>query len=378
MAEHGSCQTAWISPCALPCRLPTILGAPSMPQPARVSALMAVRDGSSGIDAALASVLAWGDHLLEAVVVDDGSRDDTPARLAAWQAKDPRVRVLGRPARGLVPALNEGLEACRGCWVARMDADDLASPHRLTIQAPLLEADPSLVLVDGQVRFFRDHGEVPEGMRLHQDWINAVIEPEDFDRAFSVESPVVHPAATYRREAVLAVGGYRGVAQCPGLPEGPIPEDYDLWLRLHGRGGRFRKAPEVLVQMRDRPQRLTRTHPAYSREAFRRARALWLASTHLSRPRRLVVWGAGKEARPWIRWLLAQGHSLVGVVDIDPRKIGSTRHGVPIVDPQALVGMDVDLCLVAVAARGARPLIREALARSRPDWREGEGLLFLR
>jgi len=343
-----------------------------------VSALMAVRDGGVGVDAAVASILAWGERLLELIVVDDGSQDSTPESLERWAQRDPRVRVFTRPAQGLVPALNAGLAACRGRWVARMDADDVASPERLEQQVPLLKADPTLALVDGRARFFRNGGEVPEGMRLHEAWINGIVEPADFHRCFSIESPVVHPAATFRRQAVLDLGGYRDHASVPGVAEGPIPEDYDLWLRLHAQGWRFRKVPELLVRMHDRPERLTRTHPAYSREAFRRARALWLASTALATPRAVVVWGAGKAGRPWIRWLQAQGHRVVAVVDIDPRKIGSTRQGSPIVAPDALSSLDAEICLVAVAARGARPLIADALASLRPDWRQGRELFFLR
>ncbi len=350
----------------------------AMPHLPLVSALMAVRDGASTVAAAAHTVLAWGDGLLELVVVDDGSRDGTPGVLEDLARADPRVRVLTTGPRGLVPALNTGLAACRGPYVARMDADDLASPERLECQIPLLEADGRLVLVDGQVEFFRDHGAVPEGMRLHQAWINTVVQAGDFERAFSVESPVVHPAATFRREAVLAVGGYRACAEGSGVPAGPVPEDYDLWLRLQAAGWRFRKVDRTLVRMRDRPERLTRTHPAYSREAFRRARMLWLAETALSRPRRVVVWGAGKEGRPWIRWLLGAGHHLVAVVDIDPRKIGSVRQGVPIIAPEALVDVQAELCLVAVAARGARPLIRRAIGDLRPDWREGVEVFYLR
>lgn len=346
--------------------------------PPLVSALLPARDAGGTIDEAVASVLAWRRCALELVAVDDGSQDDTPQRLEAWAARDRRVRVLHLEPSGLVVALGRGLERCRGRFVARMDADDIAAPERLDRQLPLLHADSSLALVDGMVRFFRDDGEVPEGMRLHEAWINGILRPEDFDRAMLVESPVVHPAATFRAEAVRACGGYRGVASGPGVEEGPVPEDYDLWLRLHAAGWRFRKVPEPLVRMRDRPERLTRTHPRYAKAAFRRARMLHLASTLLARPRRLAVWGAGKAGRPWIRWLLGRGHRLAAVVDIDRRKIGSTRHGVPIVDPGALGGLDVDHCLVCVGARGARSLIRDAALAARPDWREGRELLFVR
>jgi glycosyltransferase involved in cell wall biosynthesis len=338
---------------------------------------MAVRDGALTVESAVASVLAWGDAVDELVIVDDGSRDDTLALLASIAAHDPRVRVLRQPAEGLVAALERGLQHCRGTFVARMDADDLAAPRRLARQLPLLLDDPGLAVVDGQVSFFRDEGEVPEGMRLHQAWINGILEPDHFARAFSVESPVVHPAATFRRSAVLAVGGYRGFAGAPGVIRGPVPEDYDLWLRLHAAGWRFRKVDEVLVRMRDRPLRLTRTHPAYGREAFRRARMVWLSGTALAAPRRVVVWGAGKAGRPWIRWLLARGHAVPAVVDIDPRKVGSTRRGVPVIAPEGLPGLDAEICLVAVGARGARALIRGALETLRPDWKEGRELFFL-
>jgi glycosyltransferase involved in cell wall biosynthesis len=343
-----------------------------------VSALMAVRNGAATISDAVRSVLAWGEALGELVVVDDGSCDATPALLAGLAGRDPRIVLITTPARGLVPALNTGLEACRGRYVARMDADDLACRQRLELQLPLLEADHGLALVDGQVELFRDEGPVPEGMRLHQAWLNAVLSPQDFELAFSVESPVVHPAATFRRRAVVALGGYRASGAGPGISEGPLPEDYDLWLRLQAAGWRFRKVERVLVRMRDRPERLTRTHPAYHREAFRRARMLWLADTDLARIRRVVVWGAGKEGRPWIRWLLATGHQVAAVVDIDPRKIGSVRQGVPVIEPADLASVTADLCLVAVGARGARPLIRGALAEIRPSWREGVEFRFLR
>lgn len=60
------------------------------------------------------------------------------------------------------------------------------------------------------------------------------------------------------------------------------------------------------------------------------------------------------------------------IVDIDPSKIGNVRQGkVPIVAPERLGALDADLCLVAVAAWGAREEVRAALASLRPDWREG-------
>ena len=325
----------------------------------QTSFLLPVRNGASTLPQALQSICGQTDPDFEVVIVDDGSTDGTFEIASKWP--DPRCRVLQQPPMGLVGALNFGLAACRGEFVARMDADDVALVDRLERQLPLL-ADPSIGAVDGQVRFFRDQGDVPAGMRLYESWVNSVLSPDDFDRQLLVESPIVHPAVTFRRAPVVELGGYQ---------EGDFPEDYDLWLRLHVAGFRFCKVERVLVHMRDRPQRLTRTDDRYRRDAFRRLRQWWLATTVMSISRRVVLWGAGKECRPWMRWLVGEGHDVVAVVDIDPAKVGRTRRDVAIVPPEELPRLKADICLVAVGARGARPLIRRALLRLRPDWVEG-------
>lgn len=287
----------------------------------------------------------------EAVLVDDGSRDDS-GRIAEGLARsDPRLRVLHRAGgEGLPAALNAGLALCVAPLVARMDADDLAAPDRLASQLARFEAEPQLAVLDGQVRFFRDSGEVPEGMRLYEAWINAVLTPDDFNRELCIESPVVHPAATFRRQLILALGGYRA---------GEFPEDYDLWTRVHLAGHPLAKIDRVLVHMRDRAGRLTRTHPAYSPAAFRRVRQAYLDAT-VDRGARVAVWGAAKSGKPWLRWLLERGNPVPLAVDIDPRRIGGRRQGVPVVSPEGLAGRraDFDLLLVAVGARGAREEIR--------------------
>lgn len=203
---------------------------------------------------------------------------------------------------------------------------------------------------------------MPDGMARYGDWINGVRAPEDFDRALLVESPVVHPAATFRRDVVVAMGGYR---------DGDFPEDYDLWLRLHAAGHRFRKVPRVLVQMRDRPTRLTRTDARYRAAGFRRVKQDWLAATALATPRRVLVLGGGREAKRWVPWLQAGGHEVVALLDVSPRRIGGRVRGVPVRGMQALASIEAEVGLGAATSAGARQRIRTAITRDRPGWVEG-------
>jgi len=325
----------------------------------RTSFVLPVRNGASTLEQAIASICAQTDGDFELLVVDDHSTDESTSLTRSHP--DPRVRLLTSPGRGIVAALNHGISMAAGTYIARMDADDLAVSTRLEYQLDELD-DPRVAVVDSQVVFFADDGEVPLGMQRYAQWVNRIITPEDFDRELLVESPIVHPAATFRREVVQGIGGYR---------DGPFPEDYDLWLRLHAQGLRFKKIPQPLVKMRDHHQRLTRTDPRYSRSGFRAVRQEWLARTQLHRPRTLILWGAGKECRPWLRWLLDQGHSVTAIVDVSPRLIGNRRRGVPIIAMDQLDQYPAEIGLVLVGARGARELIRQEISQRMPQWHEG-------
>ncbi|MBK8408219.1 MAG: glycosyltransferase family 2 protein [Sandaracinaceae bacterium] len=110
--------------------------------PVRVSVLMPVRDAGDTVVDALESVLATPHVPLEVVVVDDGSRDATRERVLGVASRDPRVRLLTGEGHGITAALNQGLRACEGEFIARMDADDLAHVERLGAQLDRFLQDP--------------------------------------------------------------------------------------------------------------------------------------------------------------------------------------------------------------------------------------------
>ena len=97
------------------------------------------------IEASVASLLAEQGVRLEVVVVDDGSTDDTVARLA--RRGDPRLRVLARGHVGIAGARNAGIAASEARYVAFHDSDDLALPGRLERPVRHLDAHPELAFV---------------------------------------------------------------------------------------------------------------------------------------------------------------------------------------------------------------------------------------
>jgi glycosyltransferase involved in cell wall biosynthesis len=316
---------------------------------------MPCRNAASTLEDALRSIQSQSDPDYELVCVDDGSTDSTPGILLDWARKDTRIRILRQEAAGVIEAANRGLEACRGEIVLRMDADDLCHPERVKLQRAYLEENPEVAVVGCLVEGFPE-AEVGEGFRLYYDWLNGLVDHESITREIFVESPMANPSTAFRSSWVRDIGGWRDQGW---------PEDYDLWLRLYLAGARFAKVPEVLLSWREHPDRLTHTDPRYSLENFLRAKAHYLAQGPARGRDAVFVWGAGMTGRRLSKHLVREGLPLAAFVEVDPKKIGRTRRGRPIIGQADLLRewemYQHPLLLTAVRARSAAPLIQSAL-----------------
>lgn len=319
----------------------------------RVAVLMPARDAARTVRAAAASILRQSERDLCLVCVDDGSIDATPDVLARLAARDRRVRIVRGPGEGIARALQRGLAACDAEIVARMDADDVAHPSRLARQLEALRGDPSLAAVGSQVRLF-PRREVRAGMIRYAAWVNGLTAPDLVRRDLFVESPLVHPAAAIRREALERVGGFR---------DGPFPEDYDLWLRIAEAGGRMSNVARPLLRWRESQGRLTRTDPRYAIERHVALKCSALARGPLAGRREVAVWGAGETGRSFADALGREGIRVALFVEVDRKKIGRTVRGAKVLSYEEVRRARGMPLLVAVGAPGARDLIRAELSR---------------
>lgn len=327
-----------------------------MPLPS-VCVLLPVRNAARHLPVALRSLVRQTLEPSQVVVVDDASTDGSAQVLAGFAHRLPLTVVAGL-GRGLAHALNCGLAACSGEWVARMDADDVMHPHRLAAQAAFAVAHPEVAVVGCGVRSF-PRAQVSARRHGYDAWLNSLTTPAQHARDMYVEAPLAHPSAMIRRAWLEQVGGYRHVGW---------PEDYDLWLRLHGAGARFAKPAGIHHLWREHPQRLSRTHTDYTLEAIRACRLHHLTQHWDLCQRGVVVVGAGFEGKRAGRGLLALGVPVLAHVDADPRKVGGrldAEGGIRVHAPGALVGLlqrkPRPLAVVAVGTQGHRPVLRREL-----------------
>ena len=171
---------------------------------------------------ALPSALAQEGVELEVVVVDDGSTDETPGRLAELTSTDTHVRVLSHDSsRGVAAARNTGIAVAEGRWVAFLDDDDVWSPRKLAAQ---LEA----------------------AMRVGTSWVYsgalAVSSAGDVLYEYYFPEPSI-VADQLRRSAVVPAGASNVLARTTRVRDlGGFDErfsmlaDWDFWIRLSETG----------------------------------------------------------------------------------------------------------------------------------------------
>jgi glycosyltransferase involved in cell wall biosynthesis len=200
-----------------------------------VSAVIATYNSSRFLPAAVDSVLGQTMRDVEAIVVDDGSSDDTPQVMQRYR-DDRRVRYYRQENRGPAAARNLGIRRARARLVAFLDADDIWLPQKLERQVPLFRDGPGLAVV--YARRLR----IDEQGRLLQTEQPELFRDDILPRLF-VDNCICLSSAVVARAALEWSGLFDERIRWPSC------EDYGLWLRL-ARDYRFDYVDEPLVLYR--------------------------------------------------------------------------------------------------------------------------------
>lgn len=187
---------------------------------------------------AITSVLGQTRSPLEVVVVDDGSRDDTGARVRALA--DPRLRYLRQDNAGVSAARNAGVRASRGDVVAFLDSDDLWKPEKLAHDLAVFARHPEVDAVftdlekhDGDVyvgSFARDCPPFAALLEARAGTGTVVFTAREMRLVLLEEVPIMPSAFAIRRRMFDRLGGFDTTWRSW--------EDWELFLRLTAAGGR--------------------------------------------------------------------------------------------------------------------------------------------
>ncbi len=125
-----------------------------------VSIIMPAYNAERTIEYSVKSVTDQTFQNWELIVIDDGSRDQTPEVLQKLCKKDKRIRILrNNPNAGVSQSRNRGIAEAHGDWIAFLDSDDLWTKDKLECQLSLLNVHPEAVLLYTASAFITNDGE---------------------------------------------------------------------------------------------------------------------------------------------------------------------------------------------------------------------------
>jgi teichuronic acid biosynthesis glycosyltransferase TuaG len=174
---------------------------------------------TQAVDSALAQTYAN----VEVIVVDDGSTDDTRARLAPY---GDRIRYIYQENQGLSAARNTGIRHATGEWIAFLDSDDTWHPRKTEIQLAVAAQYPEVSLFAS--------GECTE---LPEKWPDVGATSEHARTFITLEDLAVKsyfkPSSVMLRRDCLQ-------SDAPFDTALKSVEDRDLWIRIAANGGLVR------------------------------------------------------------------------------------------------------------------------------------------
>lgn len=218
-----------------------------------VSVIIPAYNSSDTISQTLNSLLSQNYPNWEAIVIDDGSIDNTAAIVNSFVNIDKRIIVISQENQGVSAARNKGIDIAKYDWLLFLDSDDWIAENHLERMVQTLAADPELDAVNCGWKSI-----MPDGTLLEENYPPSSTDLFPF---FARHCSFIIHSCLIRKEIVVVVGKFdHNLNLC---------EDWDLWQRVARIGIRFGTIKEVLAYYRLRPNSLSRNKELFHVNALK-------------------------------------------------------------------------------------------------------------
>lgn len=204
-----------------------------------VSVIIPAYNSEKYLTPALDSIRNQTYQRLEIIVIYDKSTDATEQILDAAAAEDSRIVIIKNDKKaGIAYALNLGLAAANGEYIARMDSDDISMPDRISKQVAFLESHPDIIMCGGAIQKIVND-------KLEKKPFIYPTDSANIRAGMIFKNEFAHPTVMFNAKLLKASGMTYDVT-CPG-------EDYNLWIRL-SKDYKMANLPDVVLNFRCFPE----------------------------------------------------------------------------------------------------------------------------
>lgn len=312
---------------------------------------MAFKDTAAYLPECLDSIIEQTYPNWELLAVDDHSTDGSRAIVEKYAQRDARVRVVSSEGQRLVAALQTAMKHLSGTLINRMDSDDRMPDDKLEVMVQAWQQMGKGHVIAGGTEHFVEVGEVGDGFKRYDRWLNAVAREQLHTQEIYRECVLPSHCWMMHRDDFESIGGF----------DSPVyPEDYDLCFRIYQAGYRFVGLDKVLHHWRDRTDRISRTWDEYKDNRYFELKLRYFLQLDRNPQRPLVLWGAGRNGKDMAKLLIEAGESFTWICD-NPNKIGKDIYGVRLVDEEALHGMENPQIMLVMSAPDVREVLNAQL-----------------
>jgi len=238
-----------------------------------------------------------------------------------------------------------------GTLINRMDSDDRMPLDKLEVMVDEWIKYGKGHIIAGGTEHFVDEGEVGDGFRRYERWINWVARNNLHYQEIYRECVIPSHCWLIHREDFEAADGFNPLV---------YPEDYDLCFRFYRRGLKVVGMDKVLHYWRDRNDRISRTWECYQDNRYFDLKIKYFFDLDHDHSRPLVLWGAGRNGKDMAQLLLNCTDTFHWVCD-NPRKIGKDIYGVRMQHFDAIKELNNPQIIIVVSSPDAKTEIRESL-----------------
>lgn len=223
-----------------------------------VSVVIPVYNAAAFIKDCVASVIHQTYRDFEIIIIDDGSTDESAEMIRSFN--DQRIRFIQNENNiGLIATLNKAFALCRGKYIARLDADDMALPERLSIQVQFMDSNPELALLGSSYFPLSNKTTSAVVLASGKGTIQANLL---FNSCFAHPSVMIRKSALAERNPVFN-------------PAFPHAEDYELWVWMM-QHYTIDNIVEPLIHYRLHEQQISKTKATEQKDTAQKIRINYL------------------------------------------------------------------------------------------------------
>lgn len=205
-----------------------------------ISVLMPAYNAEIYLKSAIESILSQSYSNFEFIIINDGSTDNTENIILSYT--DPRIVYIKNEVNlKLIKSLNKGIDAVKGEYVLRMDADDIAMPDLIKETLNIIQEQNAGVVSNYKFHYLSDNGN-----KLYYNARNVPLSNKAISYILPFSNPIPHPG-TLIKTSILKKYRYRDDGQVLHF------EDWDLWNRISNGGEKYALVSKCVYLWRQNP-----------------------------------------------------------------------------------------------------------------------------